>query len=62
MESVKKTKEYNIYKKKSGRYAVKNAKGQPINKEEKIKILLSEKLIKLSPKKAAETTEAPAAE
>ncbi len=58
METVKTTKEYKIFKKKSGRFAVKNTKGQWINKEDKIKILLDEKLIKLSPKKAV--AEAPA--
>lgn len=53
MEKVKATKEYKILKKRNGRYAVKNAKGQWINKEEKVNILLAEKLIKLSPKKEA---------
>lgn len=59
METVKATKEFKILKKKNGRFGVKNAKGQWINGEEKVKILTQEGLIKVSvPKKV----EAPAAE
>ena len=46
MEKVKQTKEYAIYKKRSERFAVKDANGKWINGDEKTKILLSEKLIK----------------
>lgn len=76
METVKATKEFKIFKKRNGRYSVKNDKGKWINGEEKVKILSAEGLIKVSiPKKveeppaeeapdeaAAEATESPAAE
>jgi hypothetical protein len=61
MEKVKQTKEYKILKKRNGRYAVRTLKGKWVNGEDKVKVLLSEKLIKISPKKAevsAESTEA----
>ena len=55
METVKSTKDFKIFKKKNGRFGVKNAKGQWINGEEKVKILSSEGLIKVSvPKKKEE--------
>ncbi len=66
MEVVKETKDFTIVKKRNGRFGVKNQKGQWINKEEKVKILLGEGLIKVAePKKeepvaeetAEETTE-----
>jgi hypothetical protein len=60
MEKVKSTKEFNIFKKKSGRYGVRASNGKWINGEDKVKILADEKLIKLSPKK--QVTEAPAEE
>jgi hypothetical protein len=68
MEVVKQTKEFTILKKRNGRFGVKNAKGKWINKEEKVKVLLGEGLIKVAmPKKeeapvAEETTEAPTEE
>lgn len=65
MELVKKTDDYVIYKKKSERYAVKNTKREWVNGDEKLKVLLSEKLVKAAPpKKAAEAPaeETPAAE
>jgi hypothetical protein len=46
MKVIKKTKDYVIYQKSSGRYAVKNKEKRWVNADEKIKILLSEKLIK----------------
>ena len=46
MKVIKKTKEYIIYQKGSGRYAVKDADKQWVNAEEKIRILLAEGLIK----------------
>ena len=46
MEQIKKTAEYTIYQKKSSRYAVRDANRKWVNGDEKIKILLGEKLIK----------------
>jgi len=60
MEVVKKTKEYTIIKKRSGRYAVKNASNKWVNGQEKVAILSTEKLIKLTAPKKKE--EAPAAD
>ncbi len=63
METVKSTKDFKILKKRNGRYGVKNDKGKWINGEEKVKILSSEGLIKVSvPKKVEEPAaeEAPA--
>lgn len=60
METVKKTKEHTIFKKKSGRYAVQNAKGEYLKAQDKVQALLDAKLIKLTPPKKKE--EAPAAE
>lgn len=57
MALVKKTAEFKISKRKDNRYSVVDAKGQPINGEEKVKILLAEGLIKLS-----EPQQAPAEE
>ena len=46
MELIKKTDNYTIYKKKSGRYAVKNKEKKYLSDKEKVEILLEEKLIK----------------
>ncbi len=55
MEEVKKSGEYKIFKKRSGRYAVKTAAGKWLNGEEKTSLLLKEKLIKITaPKKKVE--------
>ena len=54
MESVKKTDEYEILKKRSGRYAVRGADRKWVSGDEKVKILLAEKLIKLDPPKKPE--------
>jgi hypothetical protein len=65
MELVKKTDNYTIYKKRSGRYAVQNKDKKYLTEKEKVEILLAEKLIKISPsKKPVEEApaEAPAAE
>lgn len=61
MEKVKSTNEYQIFKKRSGRFAVVNKEGKFVNGEAKRDILAGEKLIKVmtSTKKAEE---APAAE
>lgn len=71
MQAVKKINGFKIFKKSSGRYAVKNAQGQWVNAAEKVKILSENGLIKVSvstkkeeaPAEAAAeaTTEAPAA-
>ncbi|MEM8608500.1 MAG: hypothetical protein AAGF92_15430 [Myxococcota bacterium] len=58
MEIVKKTPEYEIIKKRSGRYGVRNAERKWVNGEEKVKILLAEKLIKAPEPKKEEPAEA----
>jgi len=64
MKVIKKTAEYTVSQKRSGRYAVIAADGSTINAEEKTKILLAEELIKLTEPKAPEpeAEEAPAEE
>ncbi len=64
MKLVKKTAEYSIYKRSDDRYAVKDANKQPINGEEKVKILVAEDLIKvtLPAEPAEEAVEEEAAE
>ena len=57
MEIVKKTDEYEIVKKRSGRYGVRTADRKWVNGEEKVKILLAEKLIKAPEPKAPEPEE-----
>ena len=54
MEVVKSSADYKVYKKRSGRYAVKDARGKLINGEKKGEILLKEGLIKNSPKSKKE--------
>jgi len=51
METVKKTDNYTIIKKRSGRFGILNPKQQWVRGEEKVKILLTEKLIKLTASK-----------
>ncbi|MCB0356284.1 MAG: hypothetical protein KDD40_04715 [Bdellovibrionales bacterium] len=46
MEVVKKTAEYTIFKKRSGRYGVKAKNGKWVNAVEKVKILNKEGIIK----------------
>ena len=67
MKVIKKTKDYVIYKKGSGRYAIKDADKNWVNADEKIKILLAEKLVKTvapapAPKKSEEAPAAPVEE
>ena len=64
MKTIKETKEYTIIEKRSKRYGVRNNETRKwINGEEKIKILLKEKLIKAAPpKKVEEPKEEVAAE
>lgn len=54
MELAKKTADYSIFKKRNGRYGVKNSAGKWVNAADKAAILSKEGMIKLSPKKAAE--------
>lgn len=58
METVKETKDYTVYKKRSGRFGVKGSDKKWINGDAKIEILVKESLIKAPLKKQ----EAPAAE
>lgn len=63
MESVKKTAEYEVLKKRSGRYAVRGADRKWLAGDEKVRILLAEKLIKApepKPEPAPAEEEAPA--
>ncbi len=54
-----KFKEYTITQKKgTGRFEVKTAKGANVNGTDKVKILTDAKVLKVSEKKAAATTEA----
>lgn len=46
MEIVKTTDEYTIIKKRNGRYGVRRKNGNWVNKDEKVKILVEEGLIK----------------
>jgi len=46
MQQVKKTADYTIYQKKSGRYAVKGKDKQWVHAEDKTRILNAEQLIK----------------
>lgn len=62
MEVVKQTKEHTIIKKRNGRYGVKNAQGKWINKEDKVKVLLGEGLIKVAEPKKEEPVAEEAAE
>jgi hypothetical protein len=61
MEIVKETEEYQIVKKRSGRYGIRKTDRSWITGDEKVKILVAEGLIKLTePTKEAEPEEAPA--
>jgi hypothetical protein len=63
MKVIKKTKDYIIYQKGSGRYAIKDAEKNWVNADKKIEILLTEKLIKaVVPAPAPKQQEAPAEE
>ncbi len=46
MKLLKKTTQYSIYQRGDARYAVKDARKQPVNGAEKARILLAEELIK----------------
>ncbi len=61
MEIVKETEEYQIVKKRSGRYGVRKRDRSWITGDAKVEILVTEGLIKLTePTKQAEPEEAPA--
>jgi len=60
LEKVKESKEFTIFKKSSGRYAVKDDKKKWVNGDKKVEILTKEGLLKPMKKKKVE--EAPAAE
>lgn len=67
MKLVKKTDEYSIYLRGDKRYAVEDARKQPVNGDEKVRILAAEDLVKVvvPPKKeepVAEEAAAPAEE
>ncbi len=67
MEEVKSTADYKVFKKRSGRFGVKSAKGTWINGKEKVEILNKEGFIKATPPKkeapvVEEKTEEAAAE
>ena len=61
MDLVKETKEHKIYQKKSKRYAVRDANRKWVNGEEKVKILVKEKLLKVPIPKPAPKEEKPKA-
>ncbi len=48
MKTVKKTSEYTISQRRDGRYAVVDGKRNPVNGDEKVKILLAEELVKIT--------------
>jgi len=56
---VKQTDEYTIFEKRNGRLAVKSANRKWVNGEDKVKILVEEKLLKITvPQPKAEEPEA----
>ncbi len=63
MQAIKKTKEYTVLKKRSGRHAVIGPDNKFIRGDDKAKILLKEKLITVTPPKPKEEkpADAPAA-
>ena len=58
MKLVKKTDEYSIYKRSDDRYAVKDANKNPVNGDEKVRILVAEELVKVTLPGAPEEPEA----
>lgn len=61
MKKVKKTNEYSIFQKRSGRYAVRGSDKQWLHGEDKTKILLGEGLVKVPEPKPAAPAEPEAA-
>ncbi|QIB67740.1 hypothetical protein [Kineobactrum salinum] len=62
MKLVKKTADYSIFQRGDERYAVKDVYKQPINGEDKVRILTTEGLVKVTAPKAPAPEEEPAAE
>ncbi|MBK1648379.1 hypothetical protein [Rhabdochromatium marinum] len=62
MKAIKRTKEHRIYQKRSGRYAVTNARKRPINGDDKAAVLLAEGLISAPKAKNPEAAAEAAAE
>lgn len=62
MELVKEAGKMKIFKKRNGRYGVKNEKGQWLNGSDKIEVLSKEGLIQVSVKKAPPAEEPAPAE
>lgn len=62
MKKLKKTGEYSIFQKRSGRYAVRDTNKQWIHGEDKTKLLLAEGLIQIPEPKPAAPPETPAEE
>lgn len=62
MKLIKKTDEYSIYQRGDDRYAVKDAAKQPVNGDDKVRILLAEGLITVAEPAAEPEPEPEAAE
>lgn len=69
MKLIKKTAEYSVLERRDGRYAVSSKNGKMINGDDKVAILIAEKLVKApepkveeAPAEEAEATEEAAAE
>ena len=60
MEAVKKTEKYTIYQKRSKRYAVKDAGRKWLHGDDKVRILIAEKLVTVAVAKPKPKEEAPA--
>ena len=56
MKLIKKTAEYSVLERRDGRYAVKTKKGKMINGDDKVAILVAEKLVKAPEPKPAEAS------
>ncbi len=54
MQIVKKTAEHSILKRRDSRYAVRDARGNPVNGDDKVAVLKAEGLITVSEPKAPE--------
>lgn len=54
MKKVASTDEYTIFQRRDGRYAVKDADGNAVNGDDKVKVLLAQDLIKAPAPKAPE--------
>ncbi len=54
MKLIKKTAEYSVLERRDGRYAVKSKKGKMINGDDKVAILVTEKLVKAPAPKPVE--------